>query len=115
VRFLLSRRWLLFAIVVAALVWGAILLGQWQFHRLDERQQSLGRLAIATTGGWIASAGVAGSVWLWKPATGERHRLDGAVPTPPVLAGAKSEVVALTGTRRAPAVLKGGSDMTQVA
>jgi cytochrome oxidase assembly protein ShyY1 len=38
VRFLLSRRWLLFALAVAALAWGANLLGQWQFHRLDERR-----------------------------------------------------------------------------
>jgi cytochrome oxidase assembly protein ShyY1 len=38
VRFLLSRRWVLFAIVVAVLVYGAVLLGQWQFHRLDERK-----------------------------------------------------------------------------
>ena len=37
-RFLLSRRWLLFALTVAALAWGASLLGQWQFHRLDERR-----------------------------------------------------------------------------
>jgi cytochrome oxidase assembly protein ShyY1 len=38
VRFLLSRRWLLFALTVAALAWGANLLGQWQFHRLEERR-----------------------------------------------------------------------------
>jgi cytochrome oxidase assembly protein ShyY1 len=38
VRFLISRRWLLFAVVVAGLAWGASLLGQWQFHRLDERR-----------------------------------------------------------------------------
>ena len=38
VRFLLSRRWLLFALTVAALAWGASLLGQWQFHRLEERR-----------------------------------------------------------------------------
>jgi cytochrome oxidase assembly protein ShyY1 len=38
VKFLLSRRWLLFALTVAALAWGASLLGQWQFHRLDERR-----------------------------------------------------------------------------
>jgi cytochrome oxidase assembly protein ShyY1 len=38
VRFLLSRRWVLFALAVAALAWGASLLGQWQFHRLDERR-----------------------------------------------------------------------------
>jgi cytochrome oxidase assembly protein ShyY1 len=38
VTFLFSRRWLLFAIVVAAAAWGATQLGQWQFHRLDERR-----------------------------------------------------------------------------
>jgi cytochrome oxidase assembly protein ShyY1 len=38
VRFLISRRWILFALTVAALAWGASLLGQWQFHRLDERR-----------------------------------------------------------------------------
>ncbi len=37
--FLLSRRWIVFAIVVALLAYLAWLLGQWQFHRLDERQQ----------------------------------------------------------------------------
>lgn len=37
-RFLLSRRWLLFALTVAAMAWGASLLGQWQFHRLDDRR-----------------------------------------------------------------------------
>jgi cytochrome oxidase assembly protein ShyY1 len=38
VRFLLSRRWLLFALTVAALAWLASQLGDWQFHRLDERR-----------------------------------------------------------------------------
>jgi cytochrome oxidase assembly protein ShyY1 len=38
VRFLISRRWILFALAVAGLAWGATLLGQWQFHRLDERR-----------------------------------------------------------------------------
>jgi cytochrome oxidase assembly protein ShyY1 len=38
VRFLLSRRWLLFAIAVAAMAWLASQLGDWQFHRLDERR-----------------------------------------------------------------------------
>ncbi len=37
-RFLFSRRWVLFAVAVAALAWGASLLGQWQFHRLDDRR-----------------------------------------------------------------------------
>jgi cytochrome oxidase assembly protein ShyY1 len=37
--FLLSRRWLLFALVVALLAWGAWLLGEWQFHRLEERKE----------------------------------------------------------------------------
>ncbi len=34
----LSRRWILFAIVVALLAFGAVKLGEWQFHRLDERE-----------------------------------------------------------------------------
>ena len=37
-RFLLSRRWLLFAVAVVAMAWGASRLGDWQFHRLDERR-----------------------------------------------------------------------------
>ena len=37
-RFLLSRRWFLFAIAVGLAAWGATLLGQWQFHRLDDRR-----------------------------------------------------------------------------
>ncbi|HEX2894280.1 MAG TPA: SURF1 family protein [Marmoricola sp.] len=37
-RFLLSRRWLLFAVAVVAMAWGASRLGDWQFHRLDERK-----------------------------------------------------------------------------
>ncbi len=36
--FLLSRRWVLFAVVVAFLAWVAVQLGQWQFHRLDDRK-----------------------------------------------------------------------------
>jgi cytochrome oxidase assembly protein ShyY1 len=39
VGFLLSRRWVLFALVVVVLAWLATQLGQWQFHRLDERKQ----------------------------------------------------------------------------
>ena len=38
--FLLSRRWILFALVVALLAYAAWLLGEWQFHRLDERKAS---------------------------------------------------------------------------
>jgi cytochrome oxidase assembly protein ShyY1 len=38
VGFLLSRRWLLFALAVVFLTWVATQLGQWQFHRLDERK-----------------------------------------------------------------------------
>ena len=37
-RFLLSRRWVLFFLVVVVLAWLATQLGQWQFHRLDERK-----------------------------------------------------------------------------
>jgi cytochrome oxidase assembly protein ShyY1 len=38
VRFLFTRRWLLFAVAVAGLAYLAYLLGQWQFHRLDDRK-----------------------------------------------------------------------------
>ena len=37
-RFLLSRRWVLFLLVVLALAWLAWRLGEWQFHRLEDRQ-----------------------------------------------------------------------------
>jgi cytochrome oxidase assembly protein ShyY1 len=40
VRFLFTRRWVLFALTVVALAYLATLLGQWQFHRLDERRAS---------------------------------------------------------------------------
>ncbi len=37
-RFLFTRRWVLFAITVGLLAWCATLLGQWQFHRLTEKR-----------------------------------------------------------------------------
>ena len=37
-RFLLSRRWILFALVVVFLSWVAWRLGEWQFDRLDDRR-----------------------------------------------------------------------------
>lgn len=39
-RFLLSRRWLLFALVVLILCYATWWLGEWQFHRLAERKAS---------------------------------------------------------------------------
>lgn len=39
-RFLASRRWILFAVVVVLLTYLAWWLGQWQFHRLAERKES---------------------------------------------------------------------------
>ncbi|MFL6157193.1 MAG: SURF1 family protein [Marmoricola sp.] len=39
-RFLFTRRWVLFALTVALMAWGAMLLGQWQFHRLHDRRSS---------------------------------------------------------------------------
>jgi cytochrome oxidase assembly protein ShyY1 len=39
-RFVLSARWLLFALVVVLLGVAAWWLGQWQFHRLEERKES---------------------------------------------------------------------------
>ena len=38
--FLVSRRWILFAVTVALLAYAAWLLGEWQFHRLEERKAS---------------------------------------------------------------------------
>jgi cytochrome oxidase assembly protein ShyY1 len=38
VGFLLSRRWVLFAVAVVLMTWAAWALGQWQFHRLHERK-----------------------------------------------------------------------------
>jgi cytochrome oxidase assembly protein ShyY1 len=35
---MVSRRWALFALVVVVLAYGCYLLGQWQFHRLQERE-----------------------------------------------------------------------------
>ena len=37
-RFLLSRRWVLFALAVVVLAYGCYLLGRWQFHRLHDRE-----------------------------------------------------------------------------
>lgn len=37
--FLVSRRWAVFAVVVVLLAWVAWFLGQWQFHRLEDRQE----------------------------------------------------------------------------
>lgn len=36
---MLSRRWVLFFLAVVVLAWVATQLGQWQFHRLEERKQ----------------------------------------------------------------------------
>jgi cytochrome oxidase assembly protein ShyY1 len=38
-RFLLSRRWLLFFVAVLFMAWGAVRLGEWQFDRLHDREQ----------------------------------------------------------------------------
>jgi cytochrome oxidase assembly protein ShyY1 len=40
VRFLFTRRWVLFALVVVLLAYACWLLGQWQFHRLADRKHS---------------------------------------------------------------------------
>ncbi|HZJ04517.1 MAG TPA: SURF1 family protein [Nocardioidaceae bacterium] len=39
-RFLLSRRWILFGITVALLAFFAFRLGEWQFHRLADREDA---------------------------------------------------------------------------
>jgi cytochrome oxidase assembly protein ShyY1 len=40
VRFMFSRRWALFAVTVVVLAYGCYLLGQWQFHRLHDREST---------------------------------------------------------------------------
>jgi cytochrome oxidase assembly protein ShyY1 len=40
VKFMVSRRWALFAVVVVVLAYGCYLLGQWQFHRLADREST---------------------------------------------------------------------------
>ncbi len=39
VSFLLSRRWILFGVAVVLLAWLAWFLGEWQFHRLQDRKE----------------------------------------------------------------------------
>ncbi|MGN6251315.1 MAG: SURF1 family cytochrome oxidase biogenesis protein [Marmoricola sp.] len=43
--FLVTRRWALFFVLVALGAWGAYLLGQWQFHRLEETRTTNHRTA----------------------------------------------------------------------
>ena len=38
-RFLLTRRWILFLLAVVVLALGCVRLGEWQFHRLHDREQ----------------------------------------------------------------------------
>jgi cytochrome oxidase assembly protein ShyY1 len=45
VRVLLSRRWVVLAVTVALLAWLALELGQWQFHRLDQRKHDNGTVS----------------------------------------------------------------------
>ena len=66
-RFLLSRRWFLFAIVVALSAYACVLLGDWQFGRLDGRRTNndivranenatpVAANAVMTPGGTVAS------------------------------------------------------------
>ena len=56
-RFLLSRRWLLFALVVVVLCYATWWLGEWQFHRLADRKASN---AVVRTNEGRAPAPVAG-------------------------------------------------------
>ncbi len=38
-RFLFTRRWVLFGLAVVVLAYGAYWLGEWQFHRLEDRKE----------------------------------------------------------------------------
>lgn len=39
-RFLLSRRWVLFALAIVLVAWATWWLGRWQFHRLEDRKET---------------------------------------------------------------------------
>jgi len=75
VKFLLSRRWVLFATVVALLAFGAYRLGEWQFHRLDdreERNETTSRNLVADpvpVGRILAPGRPASSAHEWQPVT----------------------------------------------
>lgn len=43
-RFLLSRRWLIFFVTVGLMAWGAWWLGQWQFNRLHQKHDDNARI-----------------------------------------------------------------------
>lgn len=63
-RFLLSRRWILFLLVVLMLTYGAWWLGQWQFHRLEDRRDAntvveINEQATATPVDEVLSPGLA--------------------------------------------------------
>lgn len=54
--FLVSRRWVLFALVVVLLAWASWWLGEWQFHRLEDRKE---RNAVVRTNEALQPAPVA--------------------------------------------------------
>ncbi len=52
-RFLLSRRWALFALAIVVVAWATWWLGNWQFHRLADRKETN---SIAGSGVWFSLA-----------------------------------------------------------
>jgi cytochrome oxidase assembly protein ShyY1 len=72
-RFLLSRRWVLFLVTVLALAWLAWRLGEWQFDRLEERQQ---RNAVVERNEALPPAPVTDVLAVGEPvAAGEQWRV----------------------------------------
>jgi cytochrome oxidase assembly protein ShyY1 len=79
VTFLLSRRWLLFALAVVVLALGAARLGEWQFDRLHEREAKNASIRAnlehspAPVGDVLAAGGAVPSDREWRrvTATGE--------------------------------------------
>ena len=66
-RFFLSRRWILFAITVALLAYGASLLGNWQFHRPHNRKADNRLTAKNLTAAPLPIDDVMRVLlWLWK-------------------------------------------------
>ncbi|HYO39537.1 MAG TPA: SURF1 family protein [Nocardioidaceae bacterium] len=85
-RFVASRRWALFAVTVVVLAYGAYLLGQWQFSRLQERESANSRIREnlraepAPVGDVLAPARPAAAADEWRRVTASgRYQPDHSV------------------------------------
>ncbi|HYH34210.1 MAG TPA: SURF1 family protein [Nocardioides sp.] len=113
-RFLLSRRWVAFALVVALLAWLAWWLGEWQFGRLEDRKERNATIErnetapvapveqLTSPGGEVA----AGDEWRVVTATGTYAVEDTVIVRYRTRAGASGvEVVVPLVTQEGPSLL----------